>query len=150
MAGVTFDISKENEDFNQYWYSSKTIESIVAEVVVLNGRTAFLSTPSLYFALPVDVKAKSHVFEYDRGWEKDPGFVFYDFNAPETVPAELLNSFDVVVIDPPFITEDVWRKYATTAHLLLKKGQDAEGTASSLPSPPCSPSLSLQVHRWVR
>jgi hypothetical protein len=27
---------------------------------------------------------------------------------------------DVVVVDPPFITEEVWRKYAITAKLLLK------------------------------
>jgi hypothetical protein len=29
---------------------------------------------------------------------------------------------DMVVIDPPFITEEVWRKYSNTAHLLLKEG----------------------------
>ena len=27
-----------------------------------------------------------------------------------------------MLIDPPFITEDVWRKYATTAKLLLAPG----------------------------
>ncbi|RYH06745.1 hypothetical protein EON65_42515 [archaeon] len=60
---ATFDLSKENEDFNQYWYSAKTIETIVSEVVRLNGKTAFLSTPSLYFSLPEEQQAKSWVFE---------------------------------------------------------------------------------------
>eukprot|EP01031_Cornospumella_fuschlensis_P035223 gene35223-42667_t len=122
-----FDLSKENEDFNQYWYSSKTIEAIVSEVVRINGKTAFLSTPSLYFSLPEEQQAKSSVFEYDRSWENDRGFVFYDFNKPEDVPAGLHQSFDVVVIDPPFITEDVWRKYAAAAKLLLKDGIDSNG-----------------------
>ena len=31
----------------------------------------------------------------------------------------------MVVIDPPFIVHDVWRKYAETARLLLKPGTDA-------------------------
>ena len=35
------------------------------------------------------------------------------------VPAELQHTFDYVVIDPPFITDDVWQLYASTAQLLL-------------------------------
>ena len=35
------------------------------------------------------------------------------------MPAALHHTFDYVVIDPPFITEDVWALYAETAHLLL-------------------------------
>lgn len=64
MAQVTaFDLNKENEDYNQYWYSSRTIEKIVEAVVAVNGRTAFLSTPSLYFSLPPHMREKSSVFE---------------------------------------------------------------------------------------
>jgi hypothetical protein len=37
------------------------------------------------------------------------------------IPADHLHKFDIVVIDPPFITDDVWRKYAQTAGLLLAK-----------------------------
>jgi 16S rRNA G966 N2-methylase RsmD len=47
--------------------------------------------------------------------------VFYDFNKPEDLPAELLHTFDLVVIDPPFITREVWEKYAVAAKLLLKE-----------------------------
>ena len=32
-----------------------------------------------------------------------------------------MESFDVIVIDPPFITSEVWMKYAATAHKLIKK-----------------------------
>jgi len=34
---------------------------------------------------------------------------------------ELHHSFDLVVIDPPFITREVWEKYAEAAKLLLVK-----------------------------
>eukprot|EP01039_Chlorochromonas_danica_P009255 gene9257-10218_t len=119
-----FDINKENGDFNQYWYSTKTIEKIVEEVSNVNGRIAFLSTPSLYFSLPPSVREQSYLFEYDRQWESDPHFVFFDFHETEKIPVNLKDTFDLLVIDPPFITEDVWRLYAASAHYLLKKGQD--------------------------
>lgn len=67
------------------------------------------------------------VHQFDRQWEKDAGFVFYDFNQPESIPESLCHSFDLLVIDPPFITEDVWRKYACSAMLLLKKGVGEDG-----------------------
>ena len=33
--------------------------------------------------------------------------MFYDFNSPEEVPADHKGAFDVVIIDPPFITHEV-------------------------------------------
>jgi len=46
--------------------------------------------------------------------------VHYDFNHPETFDSSLKGTFDLVVIDPPFITKDVWEKYCVTAKSLLK------------------------------
>ncbi len=43
------------------------------------------------------------------------------------MPDSLLGKCDMLVIDPPFIVEDVWRKYAETAKLLLKPGNDENG-----------------------
>lgn len=50
----------------------------------------------------------------------------YDFNNLETLPAAMHHTFDMVVIDPPFITEEVWSKYADATRLLLKR--DESGT----------------------
>ncbi len=36
--------------------------------------------------------------------------MFYDFNKPEEIPAEIHGTFDMIVIDPPFITREVWEK----------------------------------------
>lgn len=55
-------------------------------------------------------------------WEHDPGFVKYDFNAPLDFPDELRGAFAMVVVDPPFITRDVWEKYAVTVRALLAPG----------------------------
>eukprot|EP01064_Diplonema_japonicum_P028296 TRINITY_DN4306_c0_g2_i2.p1 TRINITY_DN4306_c0_g2~~TRINITY_DN4306_c0_g2_i2.p1 ORF type:complete len:394 (+),score=85.61 TRINITY_DN4306_c0_g2_i2:35-1216(+) len=116
--------SGENADLNQYWYSKNTMEAFVKEIQGLTKvGAAFLSTPSLYFSLDnEDVKKNSKVFEYDRQWETDPGFVFYDYDKPSEVNITLFGQFDMVVIDPPFITEECWKKYAETARLLLCPG----------------------------
>lgn len=111
---------EEKAEFNQYWYSPLTIQKIAQEVIQLNGKCAMLSTPSIYFSIPVESRNNCYLFDYDKGLSKDERFVFYDFNDPETIPEDLLGSFDLLVVDPPFITEEVWRKYAKSAHLLLK------------------------------
>ena len=48
--------------------------------------------------------------KFDQKFNKDPGYVFYDFNKPEDIPADLYQTFDMIVIDPPFITREVWEK----------------------------------------
>ena len=48
--------------------------------------------------------------------------MYYDFNKYEELPTELHGCFDMVVIDPPFITREVWEKYAACAKLILKEG----------------------------
>lgn len=53
----------ENGDYNQYWYSKYTIDKMVEEINHLNGRVAFLSTPSLYFTVNEIVREKSFVFD---------------------------------------------------------------------------------------
>mmetsp|Transcript_9513 Transcript_9513/g.18411 ORF Transcript_9513/g.18411 Transcript_9513/m.18411 type:complete len:180 (+) Transcript_9513:2281-2820(+) len=113
----------EKPDFNQYWYSQHTIDSLVAEVAAYQAPSvACVSTPSIYFSLPPELRAISKVLDFDRSFARDPGFVFYDFNNPLELPESLNRAFDIVVIDPPFITREVWEKYATTARFLLKEG----------------------------
>ena len=38
--------------------------------------------------------------------------MFFDFNKIEDIKEDLHHQFDMVVIDPPFITREVWTKYA--------------------------------------
>lgn len=59
----------------------------------------------------------------------------YDFKDTETIPNHLHNKFDMVVVDPPFITHDVWSKYAEAVNLLLipnaSAGDNSEAAAAS-------------------
>ena len=113
--------NKENGDFNQYWYSKETIDFIRSQVEKHSKGWAFLSTPSIYFSLmDKDVKSGSKVFDFDKKFEKDPNYVFYDFYHPEDLQEELKESFDFIVIDPPFVTEEVWLLYIQAIKFLVK------------------------------
>lgn len=131
--------ARENGDLNQYWYSGVTIKALTSAALeaCVSGsssrssgdgsgphRVAFLSTPSLYFSLPAATRVGHSVLDIDTQWSKDPGFIRFDFNEDPTValPPAALGAYDLVVIDPPFITEPVWRRYALAAHALLKGG----------------------------
>ncbi|CBZ33194.1 hypothetical protein, conserved [Leishmania donovani] len=132
----TFNAAHIKAEFNQYWYSRNTIHHLVREVCHHATACAFLSTPSLFFALDerrgdetaedeaqmTQLRRCSRVFEYDAQWASDPCYVQYDFHQPEQVPIQYMAAFDYVVADPPFITADVWARYVTTAKLLLKEG----------------------------
>lgn len=74
------------------------------------------------------LQLQSYLFDFDKQWSKHPNFVCYDYNAPEDVPVTLHRKFDCIVIDPPFITKEVWQKYAATAKLLLAPGGRASCT----------------------
>ena len=104
--------------------AESTIEQMAAEVVSSGAkRVACISTPSIFFALPKELRETSFVLDFDRQWEaKCPGFVFYDFNEPEAVPEELKGTCDYLVVDPPFVTREVWEKYAATVKLLAAPG----------------------------
>ena len=82
---------------------------LAGEAERLNAKAAFISTPSLFFSIPKATRKKLGcvVLDYDRKWEKEDGLYFYDFNKPAEIAEELAHQFDLVVIDPPFITREV-------------------------------------------
>lgn len=69
------------------------------------------------------------VFDYDEQFGRDAklldpakNYVKYDYNAPDALPEGMLGTFDYVVVDPPFITEEVWELYAVAVKRLLAPG----------------------------
>ncbi|KAH8965605.1 hypothetical protein BDL97_04G126500 [Sphagnum fallax] len=113
----------EKRDLNQYWYSPHTIAVMVQEIEEHATKVAFLSTPSLWFSLKEsELKERSFFFDVDMQWAWCPNFVKWDYNEPEGFDKSMHHAFDCVVIDPPFITPQVWAKYAQAALLLLSEG----------------------------
>ena len=97
-------------------------------------RTAFLSTPSLFYSIGRDAResAGHALFDIDERYASTPGFTRFDFEDVGALPSALHHSFDAVVIDPPFITPAVWRAYAAAAALLLRPDRPPRVIATSI------------------
>jgi len=123
----------EKLKMNQYWYSAPTIQTIVEEIEQYGSRIACLSTPSVYFSLrnPL-IKKSAKLFDFDTQWATDPGFVLFNYKEIEKIPSEYHHAFDYVVIDPPFVTDLVWEKYAQAAKLLLVTGNEGDEPSDTL------------------
>ncbi|KAJ3528849.1 hypothetical protein NM208_g10018 [Fusarium decemcellulare] len=120
------------EDWNesQFWFLDDT--AFILADQLLDGASAsstigVLSTPSVFVALknrlrhwPVEDRPKLVLFEHDHRFNVFPEFVFYDFQRPLQLPAELKGSLDSIIIDPPFFSNDCQTKFALTARWLLK------------------------------
>lgn len=55
--------NKEDGDFNQYWYSSKSM-AFLADQAAKCESACFLSTPSIYYCLD-NPEFKKHYFVFD-------------------------------------------------------------------------------------
>lgn len=123
MAGLFLAGTQENPALNQYWFSQRTLESLSQEVVnsfLVGTKIACISTPSLYFSLSPEHRAHATILDIDESFTGRSNFQFFDFNHPEHLPAHLSGFFDLAVIDPPFITREVWEKYSCAAKQVLK------------------------------
>jgi predicted methyltransferase len=58
--------------------------------------------------------------QIDTSLSYDPNYLYFDFENPESLPSHIMGTFDMFVIDPPFITSDVWEKYALTVKRLMR------------------------------
>lgn len=62
------------------------------------------------------------ILEYDRRFSVyGEEFIFYDYNNPLSLPENLLpHSFDIVIADPPYLSEECLQKTAETIRYLTK------------------------------
>ncbi|KAI8498663.1 EEF1A lysine methyltransferase 1 [Branchiostoma belcheri] len=118
---------EEDWNLSQFWYSDDTADTLTREVLDVagpDGSIACLSCPTLYKRLR-EVKpdtCRAILLEYDQRFNIYGGdFVFYDFNSPLKFSQPLEEkSFDIVVADPPFLSDDCLTKTAITVKFLTK------------------------------
>ncbi|KAG1679703.1 EEF1A lysine methyltransferase 1 [Nymphon striatum] len=136
---------KEDWQLSQFWYDEHTANVLALEVIRAvgpNGRVACLSTPTIYKKLR-ELKPDSltaHLFEYDRRFDiygKD--FFFYDYNTPlRGVDGIIKCSYDIVIVDPPFLSEECLQKtsetiqYLAESKIILCTGAVMENLAAKL------------------
>ncbi|XP_077473997.1 EEF1A lysine methyltransferase 1 [Stigmatopora argus] len=124
-----FAVGAVEEDWgmSQFWYTDETATRLAEELLEqagVEGRIACVSAPSVYQKLKqLGDNASVTVFEYDRRFAVyGDEFIFYDYNEP-LGPAErgvAPRSFDVVLVDPPYLSEECLSKVARTVKYLTK------------------------------
>jgi hypothetical protein len=127
-------ITGETEEFNQYWFSESTIEFIINQVERYGKSIAFISTPSIFFSVSPEIQEKSILFDYDEKFTKKHKnakiFDYRDFDESNLKINGFFQNFDFIVVDPPFITKEVWQKYSDFIKIIST--QDAKILASSI------------------
>jgi len=117
----------ENWELSQFWYDDKTAEILAKEAIYAagsNGRIACISAPTAYRKIK-ELKPETCdviCLEFDERFKvfgKD--FVFYDYKEPLKLAPELREQFDVVIADPPFLSEECLTKMALSMKYLSKK-----------------------------
>lgn len=105
---------------------SNAVENILV-FCVFALRIACVSAPSVYQKLKQGVVGGSDqvsavVFEYDRRFSAyGQDFVFYDYNEPLCLPSSVApQSFDIVLADPPYLSDECLSKVAQTIRFLSK------------------------------
>ena len=88
-------------------------------------RVACLSCPTLYSKL-AQVQTSAHhivLLEYDKRFQKyGESFIHYDYREPLKLPCFIQEGFfDLVVADPPFLSEECLSKVALTIKFLTKQ-----------------------------
>ncbi|CAH2244845.1 EEF1A lysine methyltransferase 1 [Pararge aegeria] len=120
-------IFEENWQLSQFWYNDATVQALVKVVDKLlpcNGKVALISCPTLFVPVKRHLGNRANVtlLEYDRRFEvHGADFIFYDYNLPDKLPADLEHTFDLVIADPPFLSEECISKTSQTIQLLAKE-----------------------------
>nr|CAI5858004.1 unnamed protein product [Callosobruchus analis] len=120
---VTID---ENWQLSQFWYDDDTIEFLVNVALRSVGpeaKIALISCPTLYKKMrqKADEKCEITLFEYDKRFAVyGSDFMFYDYNSPLSIPREKSGYYDLVIADPPFLSEECLTKTAVSIRFLTK------------------------------
>ncbi|XP_054164380.1 EEF1A lysine methyltransferase 1-like [Oppia nitens] len=134
---------EENWQLSQFWYSEETANYLSDEVIhALNLQSshesekmteksiACISCPTLFDCLyrklikdSINQSIKLILFEFDKRFQmKYPSnYVFYDYNQPldnSFIDRFTERSFDVVIADPPFLSDECLRKTSETINYL--------------------------------
>ncbi|KAI9009100.1 putative N6-adenine methyltransferase-domain-containing protein [Hyaloraphidium curvatum] len=115
----------EDYQLSQFWYDVPTREALAGECLAAHqGTVGFLSTPGPYFAYKRAGGGEAVLFEYDARFAVGAGdeFVRYDYAEPNALPERCRGAMDMLVVDPPFLSEECWLRFALAIRLLSAPG----------------------------
>nr|CAG4645694.1 EOG090X0ABW [Lynceus sp. MCZ IZ 141354] len=117
---------EENWQLSQFWYDEKTTKTLGEEALRLAGESgsiACISCPTIYRHLRKNKPQSCNVklLEFDTRFAMyGEDFLFYDYRSPLELPRDMQSGFNVVIADPPFLSEECLTKTAVTIKFLAK------------------------------
>ncbi|KZC12204.1 PREDICTED: protein-lysine N-methyltransferase N6amt2 [Dufourea novaeangliae] len=123
----TLDVSfDENWQLSQFWYDENTTDTLVRGAInstEADEQIALISCPTLYSKLKKNCgKRQVTLFEYDERFRVfGSDFEPYNYKFPLDVPRNKSGSYDLVIADPPFLSDECLTKTALTIKFLAKK-----------------------------
>ncbi|XP_062545883.1 protein-lysine N-methyltransferase CG9154 isoform X2 [Armigeres subalbatus] len=120
---------EENWQLSQFWYNEETkvnLTRIVSHFKAMfetdEFRVALLSSPSLYHHVKKVVNNVT-LFEFDQRFASiGQDFKHFDYNraTERDYLEEFRESFDLIIADPPFLSEECIEKMGSIVHKLAK------------------------------
>jgi len=127
---LSMSVFAEDWNASQFWYDDSTATKLARQLVdgaSAETRIAVISAPSVFLQLKnllaskdEDKRPKIVLLEFDERFAVFKEFVKYDFEKPTRLAADLKGSFDRIICDPPFLSEDCQTKAALTVRWLAK------------------------------
>ncbi|KAF1956862.1 hypothetical protein CC80DRAFT_412383 [Byssothecium circinans] len=120
------------EDWNasQFWYDDETAATLARQlldgatdetrIAVVSAPSAFIQLKNLLASGEYKCRPQVKLLEFDDRFAVFKEFVQYDFQSPIKLPVELKASFDRIICDPPFLSDDCQTKAALTVRWLAK------------------------------
>ncbi|XP_023288232.1 EEF1A lysine methyltransferase 1 isoform X1 [Orussus abietinus] len=136
---------EEDWQLSQFWYDKDTIDTFVKGALNYtppNGRIALVSCPSLYsqmkklagdrqgtffYCLCDGIQISIYtcflltviLFEYDQRFAVfGSDYIPFDYKSPLDIPRHMSSHFDLVIADPPFLSEECLTKSAVAIKFL--------------------------------
>ncbi|KAF2869180.1 putative N6-adenine methyltransferase-domain-containing protein [Massariosphaeria phaeospora] len=127
---LSMDAFTEDWNASQFWYDDETATILARQllegatdetrIAVVSAPSAFVKVKGLLSSGEYACKPQITLLEFDERFAVFKEFVHYDFQHPIRLPIELKGSFDRVICDPPFLSQDCQTKAALTVRWLAK------------------------------
>jgi len=126
-ANRAANVNEEDWQLSQFWYNEETSKRLVDEILRIlptNGKCGFIASPTAWkFLRQKHPEIDNVLFEYDTRFDTgDQSFVEYDYNDEDLQGkyGSMINTFDVLLIDPPFLSRECFAKVSRLVKLIGK------------------------------
>ena len=127
---ISMDLFKEDWQLSQFWYSQSTADQLADFLASTESNAVCISAPTAYVALRNKLAngntgKRCFLLEFDSRFQVfSRDFVKYDYKQPlDNMDALLNTDIDVILADPPFLSEECLEKTCMTIRNLNRDGR---------------------------